>query len=350
MNLNININRDDATINDYLFCMSEFRKVPNKISIYHNYDSSKFHSYISEISKESTKTKEIIPTTGCESIMNEKHFVKLSECSYISYIQYDKNTEKEVITDVIIYTINDDDVEQILEKINEFKLDYQQNEEYKFNLLSINSDGLYLEPTDIIDSDYDNFNLYYNDSVIKNMNKTVKSLKSKKKGLTIIYGERGTGKTTLSTYISSLLDRICIFVPSNMIDLSINSNDFRNLIKKYKQSVIIIDDSEIFFSNAYTKSNIFTNNLVQMVDGFNSDVDNLHIFIILNVEDISYVDTTLLECNNLVDVLYVDKLKKDKVENLSTHLKRKIKNIGEMKLIDVINKKPQIKSDFKIGF
>jgi hypothetical protein len=349
MNLNININRDDATINDYLFCMSEFGKIPNKISLYHNYDSLKFHSYISELSKDSIKTKEIIPTTGCESIINEKHFVKINDCSYISYIQYDKNTDKEVVTDVIIYTINDD-VNEIIEKINEFKLDYQQNEEYKFNILSVNSDGLYLEPTDVIDSDYDNFDLYYNDNVIKNTDKILKLLKSKKKGLTIIYGERGTGKTTLSAYLSSLMDRICIFVPSNMIDLSINSNDFRNLIKKYKQSIIIIDDCEIFFSNVYTKSNIFTNNLVQMVDGITSDVDNLHIFIILNVEDITYIDHTLLECNNLVDVLHVDKLKKDKVEFLSTHLKKKIKNTQEMKLIDVINKKPLIKSDTKIGF
>lgn len=349
MNLNININRDDSTMNDYLFCLSEFKRIPNKISIYHNYNSSEFHSHISKLSKDIVSTKEVIPT-GCESIVNEKYFVKLSDYSYISYIQYDKDTDKEVITDVIIYTINDSDIEELLKNIDNFKIDYQQNQEYKFNLLSINTEGLYLEPTDIINSDYDNFDLYYNDSVIKQMNKVLKSIKSKKKGLTIIYGQRGTGKTTLSTYISSLIDKICIFVPSNMIDVSVNSNDFRNLIKKYKQSTIVIDDCEIFFSNAYTKSNIFTNNLIQMVDGVTSDSDNLHIFIILNVDDITYVDPTLLECNNLIDVLYIDKLKKEKVEILSKHLKRKNKTSEESKLIDIISGRATIKNDIKIGF
>lgn len=350
MKVNVNINKDDATINDYLFCFSEFNEMPNKIAIYHSYDSIKFSAYIDTIDLSDVKTKEIIPS-GSRSLTNEKHFVKIDDGLYISYIECDKGSDKQSITDVIIYhkSEKENNASELLSKIEDFKLDYQQNEDHKFNTLVLNSDGLYLEPTDVIYSDYENMNLYYNKSVMKKAERLIKDLKSRKKGISIVYGERGTGKTSLSTYISSATDRLCIFIPSNMIDLT-NSNEFKNLIKRNSESILIIDDSEIFFSNAYTKSNIFTNNLIQMVDGFTSDMDNLHIIIILNVEDIGYVDQTLLECNNLIGTLFVDRLKNDSIDSLCSHLKRKNKFKSELKLVDVLYKKNNTKLENKIGF
>jgi SpoVK/Ycf46/Vps4 family AAA+-type ATPase len=162
----------------------------------------------------------------------------------------------------------------------------------------------------------------------------VKSIKSTEKGLNVIYGERGVGKTHLLAYITSLINKICIFIPSNMID-TINTVEFKNIIKRHKNSVIIIDDCEIFFSNTYTKSNLFTNNLLQMVDGISSDIDNTHIITILNTNHIKNIDPILLECNNLNQIIEVNRLNNDTVDSLCKHISKKNK-FKKPRLIDVL--------------
>jgi Tfp pilus assembly pilus retraction ATPase PilT len=47
----------------------------------------------------------------------------------------------------------------------------------------------------------DNVELYYNQKTLKNINKLVKSIKKSDKGLSILYGQRGTGKTNTISYM-----------------------------------------------------------------------------------------------------------------------------------------------------
>jgi len=139
----------------------------------------------------------------------------------------------------------------------------------------------------------------------------------------------------------SELNKIVIFIPSNLIEVTLNSTDFRSLIVKYKNSVIIIDDAELHLGDySYTKSNVFSNNLIQMVDGLYSDILNLHIIVILNVKDADEIDSELVECNNLIDMIHVDCLDKKATEDLCQHLSNK--NIyNKPKLVEVIKNKKQ---------
>lgn len=349
--LNININKDDASINDYLFCASNFDGIPNKISIYNSYKIKEFIEFINKLSTFKTISKEIIPT-GQDSIINEKSLMKISESIYLSFVEYDKTSELGVITDISIYYKSSDlekEVNDLIESISPFIVDYQDGVQQKFNVLTLSSDGLQLEPIDPIYFDYDNIDLYYNNSVIKKSKRLTKSIKNIKKGLSIIYGERGSGKTTLITYILSNIDKLCIFVPANMIDVTINSNEFKNIIKRYRNSILVIDDCEIFFSHAYTRSNIFTNNLLQMVDGVSSDMDSLHIVTILNTPDEHEIDPILLECNNLVDIIEVDRLEKSTVDELCKYLGQKNK-FHNPRVIDVLKNKKIKDKSIGMGF
>ena len=126
--------------------------------------------------------------------------------------------------------------------------------------------------------------------------------------------------------------------------------EFRSFIKRYKNSVIVIDDSEIYFSELYTKSNIFTNNLLQLVDGVQSDSFDLNIITILNVDNVSLVDHNLFECNNLIDIIEVDALDKSKASELAKTLGSKNKIKTPTKVVDVIKKRSRLIPISDIGF
>ena len=353
-NINININKDDHTTNDYLHCWSEIGERPNRIAIYNQYNSDLFKSYIDEnkIGYDGIFS-DYIPSSEADYIINEKKLVKIDETIFISYITYDVRNDDSVIGDVtIIFSSNDiTKVDSIIAEINQFVIEPTIDDvDIIYNTISIGQSGIELEPIDILESDYDNIELYYNDDVIKRSDKASKYIKKNKKGLTIIYGERGTGKTSLVNYIIDKANKISIFIPCNMIEMTINSPDFKNFIKNHKDSILVIDDSEIYFSELYSKSNIFTNNILQLVDGFQSDSLNVNIIIILNVDNSDDIDHSLIECNNLVDIIEVDKLEVDKSKELSTHLGKKIKIKDPMKIVDIIKKRNFTLSDIEIGF
>jgi ABC-type lipoprotein export system ATPase subunit len=167
-----------------------------------------------------------------------------------------------------------------------------------------------------LNGDYENIDYYYNDITIKQSDKLIKSLKKSNKGLTVIHGKRGSGKTSLVNYIISEIDKISIFIPNNMFEITINNPEFKNLIKRYRNSILILDDSEVYLSDLNTKSNLFISNLLQLIDGFQSDNLSLHVICIANIENLDEIDETILECNNLIDVISIEDLKTEKVQEL----------------------------------
>lgn len=351
--INININGDDHNINDYLYCWSELGERPNRIVLYNHYNSDDFKKLIiGEGSKHRGLFTEVIPT-DVDYMVNEKVLVKIDDSVYVSFTQFDKLTEENVIGEVSFIYSNESvsKINEMLSKLGDIVVDITlEDADQRINCITVGQNGLELDAIDVMKADYDNIESYFNDDVIKKTNKLIKKIKKSPKGLTIIHGERGTGKTTLVNYVSSNLDKIVIFIPCSMIDHTINNPDFRNFIKRYKNSVIVLDDTELYFSEIYSKSNIFTNNLLQFVDGFQSDDLDINIITILNVEDIDQIDHTLLDCNNLIDIIEVEKLTKEKAQELVSHLGNKSKIKDSIKLIDVLKKRNFKQNIPDIGF
>ena len=353
--VNINISQDDNSINDYLYCWSEMDEKPNKVTLYGTYNTELFTEFVTSISKKSCgNVTDRIPSKE-EFIVNEKSLLKIEDSIFISFISFDKLTEEGFISDVNIYHSNSasERVEEILISIDEFEIDDEDIEDYtenRFFVINIGQTSLELNEIGTLDADYENIDLYFNEDVIKRSSKLSKKLSKNKKGLTIMHGERGTGKTTLVSHIVLNTEKKGIFIPCTMFESTINNPDFRNFIKKHKNSILIIDDSELYFSELYTKSNIFTNNILQLIDGFQSDELELNIIVILNVDSVDEIDHTLLDCNNILDIIEIKKLDKSKSNELSKFLGYKNKIKSETKLNNVLKKNFYKQDKIEIGF
>ena len=292
---------------------------------------------------------EVIPDTE-ELIINDKLFIKLDEGCYISYIVADRLSESSFIDSISFYYANGyEKVQDFIDELNDCVLDYEEDDSNKLNTIGLSLNGLEIEPISLHNIDLDNVDNYYNTETFRRVEKAVKQIKKADKGLTVLYGERGSGKTSIINYISSKLDRIVIFIPNNMIDHTINNPEFRKFIKKYDKPVLVLDDCEIAFTENYGRSNMFTSNLLQMVDGFLSDSINCNIVTIFNIDDEEEIDPSLLECNNLIDVIEFEMLSDEESNLLAKHIQSNKKYKNKTKLIDIIKKRSN-KQGFEIGF
>ena len=347
--VNLNIDKDDYHLNDYLVCWEKFGHRPNKILIHNTYSGKLFDEVITKYVIEKNVFTEVIPDTE-ELIINDKLFIKLDEGCYISYIVADRLSESSFIDSISFYYANGyTKVQDFIDELNDCVLDYEEDDTNKLNTIGLSLNGLEIEPISLHNIDLDNVDNYYNADTFRRVEKAVKQIKKADKGLTVLYGERGSGKTSIINYISSKLDRIVIFIPNNMIDHTINNPEFRKFIKKYDKPVLVLDDCEIVFTENYGRSNMFTSNLLQMVDGFLSDSINCNIVTIFNLDNEEEIDPSLLECNNLIDVIEFDMLSDEESNELAKHIKSNKKYKNKTKLIDIIKKRSN-KQEFEIGF
>lgn len=353
MNLNININRDDINTNDYLYVWSEFGHRPNKITLYNHYNPEVFLNTldISENNDIST-VADVIPT-GQDYLMNEKSLVKLSDNIFVSYSQLDKLTDSKVIGDVSFYynSKSISEIESLIEKLSEAEINYQDSDsQERFNSSILTPEGLDIESINLLDTDYENIDLYYNEHVIKESKKIIREIKKKNKGLTLIFGQRGTGKTHLINHIVSSLDKMVIFIPSTMIDHTINNPDFINFIRRYQNSIIVIDDCDTLFTDIYRKSTLFVNNLLQLVDGYQSDLFSLNFILSFNIDKEDLYDKSLFDCNHLIGQIEIDELGLPKIKDLCEHLKCKSKFKSETRVSDVVHSRFYDNGKSEIGF
>lgn len=346
--INLNINKDDSDLNNFLYCWDQFVTRPNKIIIHNTYSFKLFDELFKVIVKDKNFFTEILPADDGGFVINDKMFVKIDDNIYCSYIVFDRNYETSIVSEISFYyreESNFEIIQDLVEKLNSCVINYE--DDYSIvNTISIGLNGLELEPIDISDKNYDNINLFYNKETLKEVNKLVKDIKKSNVGLSILYGERGTGKTSIINYLSSKLDRIVIFIPNTMIEQTINNQEFRKFLKRYNKPIIVLDDCEILFNDFYSKTSLLSNNILQIVDGFLSNSIDVNVITIFNTNDEKDIDYTLLESNNLLRTLYFDYLSDEEANELSEHLNNKKSHKTKSKLIDVVKnvKKPNKKN------
>jgi hypothetical protein len=204
-------------------------------------------------------------------------------------------------------------------------------------------------PKQQLDLDYN-----YGSSFIPIHDKILKTLNQKKgKGLVLLHGEPGTGKTHYLKYLASKIkDKKVMFVPPYLVDF-ITSPEMTPFLIENSDSILFIEDAERVITDRDANGANGVSNILNLTDGILGDILNIQIVATFNM-DRKKIDTALLRKGRLIAEHKFDKLSTDDANKLIKHLKMDHVVTENMTLTEIYNlQEVEYKSEEpkrKIGF
>jgi SpoVK/Ycf46/Vps4 family AAA+-type ATPase len=159
----------------------------------------------------------------------------------------------------------------------------------------------------------------YNDDFLPVHEVILKRLQTQDdKGLVLLHGLPGTGKTSYIRYLTSLINKKMIYIPPEFAP-KIASPDFLPLLISNSNSILIIEDAENIIEDRGSSRSAAISNLLNITDGLLSDCLNIQILCTFNTH-ITRIDKALMRKGRLIAIYEFRELMKDKAEKLSESL------------------------------
>jgi ATP-dependent 26S proteasome regulatory subunit len=176
---------------------------------------------------------------------------------------------------------------------------------------------------------------YNNDFIPVHKEITRRLAQRNDKGLVILHGKPGTGKTSYIRYLITTLEKNVIFLPPNMADVITNPG-FMSILINHPNSVFVIEDAENIVMDRNSEGNSPVSALLNISDGLLSDCLNIQIVCSFNT-DISKVDTALMRKGRLIAKYEFKELETEKAQLLSDKLLFHTKINKPMTLTEIYN-------------
>lgn len=205
----------------------------------------------------------------------------------------------------------------LIKEISRFKR-REKKKDFEINLVAKTEDGLDLKPVEIKKTRLD-LNLYYGDDFAE-VDRTIVSRLTKKddKGIVLLHGLPGTGKTTYLRYLVGRLKKRVLFLSPSLAN-NIMNPDFMDLLIENPNSVVIIEDAENIIMDRRVSSDSSVSNLLNISDGILSDFLRVQLICTFN-HPLSMVDSALMRKGRLIAKYEFGKLSIAKAQRLSDHL------------------------------
>jgi hypothetical protein len=211
----------------------------------------------------------------------------------------------------------------------------QKEDDYEINIISLSGGSLDLKTLAITPTKLD-INLYYNDDFLAVHNTISERLtKENDKGIVLLHGLPGTGKTTYLRYLIGNLKKKVMFVSPSVAGNLMNP-EFMDLLLDNPNSILVIEDAENIIMDRRYSSQSSVSNLLNISDGLLSDCLNVQIICTFNSE-LHLVDNALLRKGRLIARYEFGKLETVKAQALAKHLQKPIEVNKPMTLAEITN-------------
>jgi hypothetical protein len=157
-----------------------------------------------------------------------------------------------------------------------------KEEEYEINIITYSAGNLELKQLEIKPTPLD-IGLFYNDDFAK-VDKVIKDRLAKDgdKGIVLLHGLPGTGKTTYLRHLIGSIKKKVLFVSPSVAGNLMNP-EFIDLLIDNPNAVLVIEDAENIIMDRKYSSNSSVSNLLNISDGLLSDCLNVQIICTLIV-------------------------------------------------------------------
>lgn len=321
--------KNTAYLNECSLFMLKYNEIPNYMSE-HNINCIKANRWFIEAYK--SLIKDVHFRKSYSKTRNETEFEEIHYCLYDDLI-VSFNRLREVVRFLFRNTpINN--VEDVIICLKKFKIRKEKNKPV-INLLINSVTGFETQALPIIKpklSLEDN----YNDD-FKLVHQTIFSRLSKNnnKGLVLLHGKPGTGKTSYIRYLIASLKKEIFFLPPNMAE-GITDPSLISILIKNSNSIFVIEDAENIIVDRETHGGSAVSALLNISDGLLSDCLNIQIICSFNT-DISKVDSALMRKGRLIAKYEFKELETAKAQSLSNKLKFDTKICKPMTLTEIYN-------------
>jgi hypothetical protein len=191
--------------------------------------------------------------------------------------------------------------------------------------------------------------LKVHDVIIEKLNKP------RGKGIILLHGEPGTGKTSYLKYITKLItDKDILFIPPSLAE-ALSEPSIIPFLMEHRDSILVIEDAERVISDREGNgSPAGVSNVLNITDGILGDCLNIQIIATFNMKR-ERIDQALLRKGRLIAEHKFEKLAIEDTNNLLKHLKKDIVSEEAMTLADIYNIDIELikstnKNTSKIGF
>jgi len=223
---------------------------------------------------------------------------------------------------------------ELVETFSRYKAP-EKEEDFEINIITQSNNGLELKQLDIKPTLLD-ISLYYNDD-FKAVDDVIKTRLAKEndKGIILLHGLPGTGKTTYLRHLIGSIKKKVLFVSPSVAGNLMNP-EFIDLLIDNPNAVVVIEDAENIIVDRKYSHNSSVSNLLNISDGLLSDCLNVQIICTFN-SDLNLVDSALMRKGRLIAKYEFGKLDAAKAQRLSDHLGFSYKIDQPMTIAEITN-------------